>query len=175
MIRISAKDAMGWKGRWVDVRNFDEYAAEWIEGTECVPLPTLAAAAAKWDRNEPILVMCKSGMRSAEAARQLTAAGFSQVHMLEGGIEACKRAGLPVKFNRRRLPLVQQVFIGAGAILLIGLLLARISPWFLLVDVFVACGLVLAGVTGFCPMAELLKRMPWNAESADPRGACCRG
>jgi rhodanese-related sulfurtransferase len=176
MTRVSAKDAMAWKGRFVDVRNLDEYAAEWLEGTACVPLPTLAGAAASWDRSEPILVMCKSGMRSTQAARQLEAAGFTQVHMLEGGIEACKRAGLPVQFNRKKIPLFRQVFIGAGLVLLLGLLLAwQVDSRFLLIDVIVAAGLVFAGFTGFCPMAEMLKRMPWNtdAKAAQSKGACC--
>ena len=37
-----------------------------------------------------------------------------------------------------------------------------VSPWFLIVPGFVGCGLAFAGATGWCGMAMLLGRMPWN-------------
>jgi hypothetical protein len=50
---------------------------------------------------------------------------------------------------------------------LLGLL---VSPWFLAVPAFVGAGLMTAGVTGFCGMAHLLVRAPWNKVAyADPR------
>jgi len=37
-----------------------------------------------------------------------------------------------------------------------------VSPWFLILSGFVGCGLVFAGATGWCGMALLLARLPWN-------------
>jgi hypothetical protein len=37
-----------------------------------------------------------------------------------------------------------------------------VSPWFFAVPAFVGAGLITAGVTGFCGMARILMRAPWN-------------
>ena len=37
-----------------------------------------------------------------------------------------------------------------------------VSPWFLILPAFVGCGLMFAGITGWCGMALLLAKMPWN-------------
>ena len=62
-----------------------------------------------------------------------------------------------------------------GCLLLAGLVLARINPWFILIDWFVSLGLVLGGATGYCPMAMLLGKMPWNRVSCCGPAACSRG
>jgi rhodanese-related sulfurtransferase len=41
-------------------------------------------------------MVCQTGARSDKAARQLQAAGFEDVHSLEGGLAAWKAAGLPL-------------------------------------------------------------------------------
>jgi hypothetical protein len=50
---------------------------------------------------------------------------------------------------------------------LLGLL---VSPWFFAVPGFVGAGLIMAGVTGFCGMANILMRAPWNRAICDPAG-----
>ena len=58
---------------------------------------------------------------------------------------------------------MRQVQLGAGGLVLLGIVLAAtVSPWFLLVTGFVGGGLLLAGATGFCGMARVLAYMPWN-------------
>jgi hypothetical protein len=59
--------------------------------------------------------------------------------------------------------------IVAGVLLLAGLGLSLVHPAFLLLDCMVATGLTFAGITGICPMARLLEKMPWNAFP------CCSG
>jgi len=115
------------------------------------------------------LVMCKSGARSRQAAQQLESVGFASITTLEGGLDACKRDGVAVVVDRKRIPLYRQVMIVAGSILLLGLGLSLVHPLFLLLDCVVAAGLTFAGITGMCPMARLLEKMPWNAS------ACCTG
>jgi rhodanese-related sulfurtransferase len=61
------------------------------------------------------------------------------------------------------LPIMRQVQIAAGLLVLLGIALAvLVSPWFMALPAFVGAGLVLAGLTGFCGMANLLRHMPWN-------------
>lgn len=162
MKQITAEEVKTWKGRIIDVRNPDEFAASRLPGAELVPLPTLPGAMTAWRREEPMVVMCKSGGRSKQAYEQLVTAGFTNVSSLSGGIEACKAAGVNVIVLRKTLPIFQQVMIAAGSLLLLGLLLSRLHPAFLIIDWFIACGLIFAGATGFCAMAKLLEKMPWN-------------
>jgi len=173
MEKLAAVNVMNWTGRIIDVRGYDEFAAERLAKAECVPLDRILSAASQWDPSERLLLMCKSGMRSGKAAEQLAQVGFKNLLTLEGGIEACEAAGIEIVRSRQPIPIFRQVMVAAGAILLIGLALAHFSPWFLLIDAFVAVGLVVAGLTGFCPMAKLLAVMPWNAPSSCTSKSCC--
>ncbi len=78
--------------RFIDVREPDEFTGELghIEGAELVPLATLATRSAEWSRQEPIVMVCRSGRRSADAAQLLTGRGFSAVANLVGGMIAVK-------------------------------------------------------------------------------------
>jgi hypothetical protein len=61
--------------------------------------------------------------------------------------------------------------IVAGSVVLLGTLLGvTLSPWLLLIPAFVGAGLTFAGATGFCGMALLLQRAPWNRVTA-PKAA----
>lgn len=70
----------------IDVREPREWEMARIEGARLVPLGTLGAEIPRLDRAAEIVVYCKSGARSANAARQLRAAGFTRVRNLAGGI-----------------------------------------------------------------------------------------
>ena len=108
---------------------------------------------------------CQSGKRTQNAATKLSAiAAPAQVWLLEGGIDGWKAAGLPVaKDSSQPLPLMRQVQIAAGSLALLGVILGyTVSSAFFLLSGFVGAGMILAGVTGFCGMARLLDKMPWN-------------
>ncbi len=176
MRKVSVSEMERWSGKVIDVRNLDEFVGERIERAECVPLDRLLKAASAWDPSEPVLVMCKSGVRSEQAARQLAEAGFAEVAMLEGGLEACKRGGVNVIRQRAPMPIFRQVMVAAGLILLTSLLLAQIDARWLWLTGFVGFGLTVGGWTGFCPMAKLLAWMPWNrARPAVTEPTCCSG
>lgn len=162
MKRIEPKDLSTQSGRLIDVRGYDEFASVRLPWAECVPLDRLAGEAGKWDRSEPIILMCKSGMRSAHGAQQLESMGFTNVSNLAGGIEACRKQGMKTVSTPNRIPVFRQVMVMAGALLLAGLGLSYVYPAFIGLTWFVAAGLVFAGTTGYCPMAALLERMPWN-------------
>ncbi|MBM4363591.1 MAG: MBL fold metallo-hydrolase [Deltaproteobacteria bacterium] len=57
------------------------------------PLGGLLAAAASWDREAPLVLVCRSGGRSAQAAVQLEGLGFRRVASLLGGMLAYRVAG----------------------------------------------------------------------------------
>jgi sulfur-carrier protein adenylyltransferase/sulfurtransferase len=70
----------------IDVREPREWQFTHLEGARLVPLGTLADAIPTLDASREIVVMCRSGRRSADAVRQLQAAGFRRVKNLAGGI-----------------------------------------------------------------------------------------
>jgi rhodanese-related sulfurtransferase len=87
---------------------------------------------------------------------------------MEGGIEAWRRAGLAVEVDRRQpLDLMRQVQLAAGGLVLLGVALGFLAgPGFFALAAFVGAGLMLAGATGWCGMARLLRHMPWNRRMA---------
>ena len=84
--------------RLVDVREPDELRTDGrIPGALHVPLGELAQRADEL-AGEQVLVVCRSGARSAMAADALRASGFD-AYNVDGGIIAWERAGLPVERN----------------------------------------------------------------------------
>ena len=83
----------------VDVREQDEYRGELghIPGSVLVPLSTVSTAARQWDKDKPVVLICRSGGRSGKAALQLAAAGFKRVASLRGGMIHWNTQKLPVE------------------------------------------------------------------------------
>lgn len=83
----------------LDVREDAELKSGKIAGARHIALGSLKKRMPDLEafRDKPVLVYCRSGARSGSAASQLSAAGFTQVHNLAGGIQAWTAAGLPVK------------------------------------------------------------------------------
>lgn len=149
----------------VDVREPDEHAKERIAGSKLVPLSRFDVSQVPMESDAAGVVLhCKSGRRSAEAAARLLNAGRGTVTHLAGGIEAWKAAGLKVEGNTRApISIMRQVQITVGLLLLAATALAAlVSPWFLVATGFLGAGLVFAGASGFCGMAMVLGAMPWN-------------
>ncbi|VTM92684.1 rhodanese family protein [Raoultella planticola] len=152
--------------RLIDIRDADEYAREHIPDAELVPLAALNnGATLHTAADETVIFHCQAGSRTQNnAIRLLAAAAPAQVKLLAGGIQAWKAAGLPVKEDKTQpLPLMRQVQIAAGVLILLGVALGySVSSGFFLLSAFVGAGLIFAGITGFCGMARLLAVMPWN-------------
>jgi len=150
----------------VDIREADERARERIPGARHLPLSKLDEAESALHDGKPVIFHCRSGARTlANAGRLAARTGKTcEAYVLAGGLDAWRTAGLPVAVDRRQpLELQRQVQIGAGTLALTGTLLGALaSPWFFIVPGFVGGGLIVAGVTGFCGMAHLLMRAPWN-------------
>ena len=88
----------------VDVREANEYAAGHLPESRNIPLGRIEERAGELDKfkDSPLLVVCQSGARSAGACQQLAKLGFSRVHNLEGGIDAWRVAGLPLKKGTKK-------------------------------------------------------------------------
>ncbi|WP_375765274.1 rhodanese-like domain-containing protein [Archangium gephyra] len=88
----SQLEALGPQVRRIDVREPDEYTGPLghLPGAELVPLGTLEAASASWPREQPLLLICRSGGRSAKAAQALAQRGFSHLYNLAGGMLAVR-------------------------------------------------------------------------------------
>lgn len=80
----------------VDVREPAEFAAEHIEGAVNVPLSRFDPDRLPCDKGRTLVLQCRSGSRSRMALEKCSAAQAAIDTHLAGGIEAWKRAGLPV-------------------------------------------------------------------------------
>ncbi len=78
----------------LDVREPDEWRAGHAPSARHIPLGELPRRASEVPLGRPIVVVCRSGRRSAQAASSLADAG-RQVSNLVGGMQAWSRAGLP--------------------------------------------------------------------------------
>ncbi|RDI95106.1 rhodanese-like domain-containing protein [Meiothermus sp. QL-1] len=81
---------------FVDVREPEEYAQARIEGAKLIPLSELAQRHGEIPKDKPVVLYCRGGNRSAQAAGWLAAKGYSNLLNLEGGIMAWYQAGLPL-------------------------------------------------------------------------------
>lgn len=81
---------------FVDVREPEEFAQMRIAGAQPIPLSELAGRFGEIPKGQPVVLYCRSGNRSAQAAAWLAAKGYSNLLNLDGGIMAWYQAGLPL-------------------------------------------------------------------------------
>lgn len=81
-----------------------------------------------------------------------------------GGIEAWKQAGFATITGRSRtIDINRQVMIIAGILVLTGTLGSLFfTNGLIWLAVIMGAGLLFAGISGFCGMAKLLEKAPWN-------------
>lgn len=148
----------------IDIREPDEFAREHINGAVSIPLSRVEQADVKLEAGRTAVFHCKSGMRTEANCAKLSGRVAGDALILEGGLDAWKKAGLPVKENAKApLPMNRQVQITAGALVLAGALAGTfLHPAGYGVSGFVGAGLMFAGISGWCGMANVLAVMPWN-------------
>lgn len=135
------------------------------------------------DASAPVYILCRSGKRATQAAEKFMAAGYTNVHVIDGGIIACEGCGHAVTGDvvvtqadgkSGPITLERQVRIAAGAFVALGAMLAlTVHPLFLLLPLFVGGGLIFAGVTDRCGLALVLTKAPWNQRKALACGTSC--
>lgn len=158
----------------VDVREPAEYAAENIQGAKLIPLGNISKSALPACADKKLVIHCRKGGRGGSACQKLLSEDPAlDIYNLEGGIEAWRAAGLMVASSGKFfLPLDRQVQLVIGLVLIVGSVLGYLfSPaWFLLTGL-IGAGLTMAGATGFCGLALLMAKMPWNQNSNKTN--CC--
>ncbi|NIB39796.1 rhodanese-like domain-containing protein [Pseudomaricurvus alkylphenolicus] len=153
----------------LDVRTVAEFAGERCRGSECLPLQQLSAETLEVrlktrgiGPDETLYLMCQAGKRAEMAAQRLAGRIGNPLCVVAGGVEALPEEWLE-RAEKPMMSLERQVRIAAGALVLLGVVLAAtVSPWAMGLSAFVGAGLVFAGVTDTCAMGLLLARMPWN-------------
>ena len=150
--------------RVLDVRTPAEFETAHIAGSYNVPLDLL-----RENRNEivahldeQIVLVCRSGQRSAQAEQTLRAAGLPNVHILAGGISAWQTEGFAVTRGTRRWDLERQVRLVAGSMALAAVLGSIAVSKLKWIAAAIGGGLSVAALTNTCAMGMALARLPYN-------------
>jgi len=150
----------------VDVREADEFASERINGAILVPLSKFDPSQIHNSEDKQVVLYCRSGNRSHRAAEKLLDAGYAEVTHLKGGIMAWRSQGMPIKANKNApISIMRQVQITAGSLVFFGTILSLIGfPQFMFLTGFVGAGLMFAGISNTCSMANLLSMLPYSKQ-----------
>lgn len=83
----------------VDVRTPEEYEEGFIANAQNIDYfsPTFEEDLKSLDKDKPVILYCRSGVRSAKCAEKLAKAGFVKIYDLEGGISQWQHEGYEVK------------------------------------------------------------------------------
>jgi rhodanese-related sulfurtransferase len=83
----------------LDVRDGAEYATGHLPRARHIPLTELSNRVEEIGKykDKPVIVTCRTGVRSGKAVRMLRQAGFTAVYELKGGLSAWQQASLPVE------------------------------------------------------------------------------
>ena len=82
--------------RVIDVREMQEIAAGTIPGAEAVPMATIPLRINEFKRDEKMVVICRSGARSAQVCMFMQQQGFDNVYNLRGGVISWARSNQPI-------------------------------------------------------------------------------
>ena len=148
----------------LDVRSALEYSDSHIKGSVNIPIDMLTSRLKELNESgNSYIVLCRTGNRSPMAADMLIQSGISSVKVMEGGVERWRKERLPIIKGQGGVSLERQVRLIAGTMVLIGIILAWLIHWgFIFISVWVACGLIFAGITDSCLMGMLLMKLPYN-------------
>jgi rhodanese-related sulfurtransferase len=164
-IKPSEASVYGPDTLFLDVRELVEYRQGHIASSVLLPLSEVDPVVVRRlvREGQRCIVVCKAGVRAQKAAQILAAEGLGNLHVLEGGMDAWVAAGLPVKAGSGGISIQSQTRTIAGLMVIAGALLGIFvdKNWAYL-SAFAGCGLILAGLTGWCGMSVLLSKMPWN-------------
>ena len=97
---VSTADALALReaGAFIlDVRQPDEWAAGHIPGATLIPLGELGARVAEVPKDREVVVVCRSGNRSAQGRDVLLGAGLPAVTSIAGGMNDWTAAGYPTE------------------------------------------------------------------------------
>ena len=101
----------------IDIRETDEFARSHVRGAQSHPLSTWEKAHLNIEPKADVIFTCRSGMRTAGACDRLAARVNGDAFVLDGGLDAWAKAGLPVETNADApMEIMRQVQIAAGSL-----------------------------------------------------------
>lgn len=158
------------KATVLDVRSPAEFQAGHIPGARLLPVDELDASKlaevvdlAEFRADNPLYLTCHAGKRAEKAAQVLRDVGVEHLSLVQGGTEAWQKAGLPVNKCDSAMSLERQVQIAVGSLLILKVVFGfTVHELFFVAGAAIGAGLITAGVTRWCGMAQLMARMPWN-------------
>jgi rhodanese-related sulfurtransferase len=80
----------------LDVREPSEWAQFHIPGANLIPLGSLPSRLSEVPKDRQVVVVCRTGIRSAQGRDILLKAGFSKVTSMTGGMNQWQAQGLPI-------------------------------------------------------------------------------
>ena len=146
----------------IDIRTPDEYTKEHIKGAINKTLNELNSH--DFFEDEIVVFHCQSGNRTRQAEGFFSKLPIKNVYILKGGINAWKKEKLQTVINAKTpFPIMRQVQIIVGFMVVLGIVLSyTISPWFNILSAFFGAGLLFAGLSGTCALANVLMLLPFN-------------
>lgn len=149
---------------FINVCTVPEYNEKHIPGVRSVPIDTLEKHLNEFKNKQTIYVHCRSGNRARQAIEKLEKLGITaELVNVAGGLDAWDKAGYETRSYSHKMPLMRQVLLAAGTLVVSGVVLALVvDPLFVFLSLFVGGGLMFSGITGWCGMSYLLAKMPWN-------------
>ncbi len=148
----------------IDVRSPGEFKSVCIPGSKNIPLSDIEKNIDSFKSDTTTYVMCHAGNRSNAACQLLKKKGLTNIVDVQGGIQSWIAESHPVeKSGKATLPIMRQVLLIAGALILIGALGSLYAhPHYIYLSIAVGAGLTFAGASGKCFMSDILTLMPWN-------------
>lgn len=162
----------GSRARLVDVRSPGEFESVHITGSYNVPLDVLTEhkASLRTDHQDPVVLVCASGVRASDARTVLANAGVGQLSVLDGGVNQWEKEGAPVTRGEGRWAMERQVRLVAGSLVLTGILGSTVFRPLKWIAGFIGAGLTFSAISNTCGMAYLLSKLPYNrTPDADAR------
>jgi rhodanese-related sulfurtransferase len=82
----------------IDLRPSADFTNGHLPAARHIELAELQAKIGQIAKNKatPVLLVCQTGAQSSKASRIVEAAGYTDVHVLQGGLSAWQQAGMPV-------------------------------------------------------------------------------
>lgn len=167
--RLDCTTLAGWLDRKDDVRILDvrspaEFETAHIPGSYNVPLNLLGDHADELQHHldVPVVIICRTGGRAAQANQTLAGRGMANTHVLEGGLSGWDDGSRPVRHGEARWDIERQVRLVAGS-MVAGSVLASVKfPKARFLAGAVGGGLTFAALSNSCMMGNLLARLPYN-------------
>ena len=156
----------------IDVREPDEFKDEHIVYALSLPLSRLENGIKILDlpQDKIILFQCLKGSRGQMACQKLNSMNDcpNPIANVEGGIQSWKDHKLPVVSNLENkgiegVSIFRQVQIAVGLLMVLFIVIGfmGVTVGFLVAGLL-STALLISGLTGWCGMAILLSKMPWN-------------